>query len=308
MKAQQLFIFASNVVAISASQSLRGLNTRIIGGDEATVGQYSYIVSLADDVGHFCGGSLIAPDVVLSAAHCQGGEYKAVIGRHALDSDEGEEIPVKSEVPHPNYNPVLTGNDFMLVFLETPVVNQDVSFVKLNSDTSSPEIDEAVTVMGWGDIDAADEIFTETNVLMEVEVNVISNEECERSEGAVGSFPASYHDEITDNMLCARDSGEDACQGDSGGPLVLKGRSNSEHVQVGVVSWGIGCANADFPGVYSRVSSAYDWIRGQVCKRSLYPPSEFDCDNIEHSPTQAPTEGPPTTPWPTWAPTISPAV
>lgn len=78
-------------------------------------------------------------------------------------------------------------------------------------------------------------------------------------------------------MMCARDGNEDACQGDSGGPLVTRGRGDSSDVLVGVVSWGFGCAHKSFPGVYSRVSSAYDWIKEQVCSKSSSPPASFHC-------------------------------
>ena len=196
MKTQQLIahtLFTSNLlVIVSSSRSLRGGNTRIIGGDATTVGQYPYAISLSDQIGHFCGGSLLGPDIVLSAAHCQGSSYNVVIGRHALDSNVGEEIRMIAEVPHPDYNPVLTDNDFMLVFLETPV-SQDAEFVKINSDASGPEIDAPVTVMGWGDMDEADDVSTLSNVLLEVDVNIISNEECKQSNGTIGGWEDNYH-------------------------------------------------------------------------------------------------------------------
>ena len=92
---------------------------------------------------------------------------------------------------------------------------------------------------------------------------------------------------VTENMMCAEENGraEDACQGDSGGPLIM--HTDSGDYQVGVVSWGIGCAHDDFPGVYARVSSQYNWIRDEVCKRSSAPPSYLQCgttvdgDNVE---------------------------
>jgi len=147
--------------------------------------------------------------------------------------------------------------------------------VKLNHNPTTPEESAPVTVMGWGDIDPSDgqEL---SDSLMEVEVNVISNKECDDSDGKFGS----YKDSITSNMLCAREEGggEDSCQGDSGGPLVIKGAKASEDIQVGVVSWGIGCASKDYPGVYSRVSAQYDWIKSEVCKGSKNPPTSFDCD------------------------------
>ena len=99
-------------VAITCSaKSLRGLNedNRVINGEEAIDGRYSYAVSIQDSIGgrHFCGGSLIAPNIVLSAAHCMQSEIevKAVIGRHDLrDTTDGEEIIVKEQIPHPEYN------------------------------------------------------------------------------------------------------------------------------------------------------------------------------------------------------------
>jgi len=115
-----------------------------------------------------------------------------------------------------------------------------------------------------------------------VELKVISNDECAASEGSIGGFDETYHGQITPNMLCAKDRNEDACQGDSGGPLVVQGHrgpDGSNEVQVGVVSWGIGCAQSSFPGVYSRVSKAYEWIKEEVCARSADPPASFKCDS-----------------------------
>ena len=100
---------ASHLCAVVSSVSLRGgdvgrrelkLGTRIINGNKAAEGRYPYAVSLRDDVGHFCGGSLVAPDVVLSAAHCAGGDYKAVVGRHRLESKDGDELDVAIERHH----------------------------------------------------------------------------------------------------------------------------------------------------------------------------------------------------------------
>ncbi|KAL7463693.1 hypothetical protein ACHAXS_004052 [Conticribra weissflogii] len=235
-------------------------NTRIIGGDAAAMGRYSYAVSLQDDIGHFCGGSLITPDVVLSAAHCAGPDFEVVIGRHDLESSHGEVIQVISEVRHPNYDESTTNNDFHLIFLENPV-SISYKLVNLNSNSAVPSVKQPVTVMGWGDTVAADDVQELSPILKDVEVNVISNE---------------------DHMMCARDIGEDSCQGDSGGPLVIKGTdpTGADDVQVGVVSWGVGCASADFPGVYARVSEVYGWIEQQVCRGSSNIPASFDCSNV----------------------------
>ena len=111
--------FASAFAALSTEEKK---SQRVIGGRESTQGRYSYAVSLADDLGSFCGGSLIAPDIVLSAAHCAGGGYRVIIGRHDLDTDEGDEVEVEKEIVHPQYEPYTTNNDFMVLVLVSAIV------------------------------------------------------------------------------------------------------------------------------------------------------------------------------------------
>lgn len=250
------------------------LQTRIIGGGVTNSNRFPYAVSISDSIGHFCGGSLIAPDMVLTAAHCQGGPYNAIIGRHDLESNSGESIPMEREIPHPDYNADITDADWMLIKLRSSTT-QNIPFIKINSDSSQPSPGQEVTVMGWGDTTADDQTQELAEKLMSVTVNAISNQECDDSEGTIGGWSENYHGQITENMLCARDNGEDSCQGDSGGPLVILGNNPSQDVQVGVVSWGIGCASRDFPGVYARVSRVTDWIRSTVCSESSQPPAEL---------------------------------
>lgn len=199
-------------------------HTRIMNGTKAVEGRYSYFVSLQHDWhGHLCGGSLIAADVVLTAAHCEYPDLLAVIKRHDLnDSNDGASINVKESLPHPNYAWYTDDNDFMLLFLRDPAP-QDATFVKLNSNSNFPADGEPVTVMGHGLTDPTN--FEANEELLEVEVNIVSNEECKESEGYVDSTfeYGSYDGYITDNMMCAADVGEESCQGDSGGPLVVRG-------------------------------------------------------------------------------------
>ncbi|KAL3803199.1 hypothetical protein HJC23_003474 [Cyclotella cryptica] len=267
---------SSTITAEDESDRPDIMEQRIIGGSQAGSGRYSYAVSLQDGIGHFCGGSLIARDVVLTAAHCQGGKYDVVIDRYDLTSKDGESIPMDHEVPHPKYNDKTTDNDFNLVFLSRPT-NQNVVLANLNDNKNSPSVGEEVYVMGWGDTTEDDYTQKLADKLMEVSVNVISNDECDKSSGEIGGWSESYHGQISDKMLCAKDNGQDACQGDSGGPLIIKGKdgSGADDVQVGVVSWGIGCANKNFPGVYSRISGAYDWIKSEVCSKSQDPPASL---------------------------------
>jgi len=236
---------------------------RIIGGSDARANEYNFAVSLQDSIGHFCGGSLIARDVILSAAHCQGGSYDVVLGRHDLDSGGGQKIRMARELPHPKYKRSSVDKDFMLVFLTSAAtLNRNVDTVTLNGDSSIPEVSRGATVMGWGDTDIRDDVSKLSDVLREAQVNVISNSECDDSSGSINGVRDDYNSKITENMLCARGNRQDSCQGDSGGPLI------SDSTQVGVVSWGISCASNIFPGVYARVSRAYDWIESEVCRGS----------------------------------------
>ncbi|KAL3765494.1 hypothetical protein ACHAW5_007377 [Stephanodiscus triporus] len=246
---------------------------RIINGEETEENEYPFVVSLQDSMGHFCGGSLIAKDVVLSAAHCQGGDYEVAVGRHDVENG-GQVIKVAHELPHEDYDADTTDSDFMLIFLKEPVDLVDgVGLVRLNNDPKSPRPGDDVTVMGWGVTDT--NTGSLSDVLIEVSVNVITNEDCDAS----GDGKDNYNGQITENMLCAKDKGEDSCQGDSGGPLVL-GDAETGYAQVGVVSWGIGCADPKFPGVYSRISQAYDWIACKVCNESMFAEEAgFDCDH-----------------------------
>lgn len=242
--------------------------TRIIGGGEAEEDRYSFAVSFQQLGSHFCGGSLIARDMVLSAAHCADTgipNYDAVIGRHDHDEWDGDRVDVMRQYIHPNYSESTNNYDIMVVKLSRPT-NANVATVKLNSSNSIPSSGEAVTVVGWGVTDLG----STSDELNEVEVSVVSQASCRSSYGS---------NLIKDEMLCAADPNEDSCQGDSGGPLFLKGANAESDVQVGVVSWGYGCADAYYPGVYARVSSAYDWIRDRVCEYSQDEDarSEFQC-------------------------------
>ena len=147
-------------------------------------------------------------------SHCAvgGAFYNVTVGRHALNSTEGEAIAVKAEVPHPDYNPITTDYDFMLIFLNETVTH-DVEFVKLHQSFSSDtflqtyssirNVNFQLTVMGWGDITALDDVFEMSKVLMETEVNLVSNDECAHSNGAIYGMEMNYNGQITENMLCA---------------------------------------------------------------------------------------------------------
>jgi len=262
----------------------------IIGGTEAIKDSYPYIVSIAG-----CGGSLIARDVVLTAAHCDTDTYEVVLGRHASFDTDGEVISIKSRLPHPDYDDSTFNADFMLVFLDHEYTIGNVDLVSLNSDPSFPFEGQEVTAMGWGTTSFGG---TASDVLLNVDLNIISDEQCALTEAIDSSGTShNYQDEVTDweNALCALGvDGKDTCQGDSGGPLVVRGDNGWADIQVGVVSWGIECGIVGVPGIYSQVSTAYSWIQEEVCKGSVYASEAgFDCSSVAVAsnvfPTYAPT-------------------
>lgn len=219
---------------------------RIVGGVEAIPGRYSYMTALVAGSEHFCGGALITDQWVLTAAHCRGYGTHVMIGRTDLGSNIElyERIPIEYEVVHPRYNSNTNEHDILLVKLIRPsrippVSVDDGSNLLLNG--------LEVTVMGWGTTCYGG---PQSSKLLEVQVDVLDHNTCNRQ----------YSGSITQDMICAMRQGKDACQGDSGGPLIVKGASSSNDILVGIVSWGNGCAEPSYAGVYSRVSAHYDWI------------------------------------------------
>lgn len=239
-------------------QSFDGLvqEARIVGGTPSYADRYPYQVSLVENDTHFCGGSLIAPEWVLSAAHCSGYATHVQIGRFDLgdDTEEYEKIAVHYEIQHPDYDMLTQDNDIMLIKLTTPSLYEPV---RLDDGSENLYNGQTLTVMGWGKTSSFGPV---SETLLEVDVDFFPSQRCNRRYNFRGAF-------ITRNMMCAARTGKDACQGDSGGPLIKKGDTSSDDVQVGIVSWGIGCARAFLPGVYSRVSEALDFIDTYVPDR-----------------------------------------
>lgn len=192
--------------------------------------RYPYAVSLQYAGEPFCGGALIAPDVVITAGHCNGAQslqgivYNAVVGRHDLNKFwDGESVRLKKEVRHPNYDQETVNNDFNLVFL-TRAVQWTDTYLRVNDDGSVPAgpapsnggAGDAVTVVGWGDMDPREDVADASSVLMETEVYAMWNQDCEDTKGLIntqwGLVQTDLSGGITENMLCARADGTDACQ------------------------------------------------------------------------------------------------
>lgn len=228
-------------------------SNKIVGGEPVTnSSEVPYMASL-DGV---CGASIIANKWLLTAAHCAGYFTSAKIGVLKL-KETGSSHKVKRVITHPSYDADSMTNDFALVELETSIVfSKTISAVTLATPDFETDGDQApgidATVYGWGLTREGG--YSSSDQLNKVVIPLVSND--------VANEEDAYAGRIDETMLAAgyTGGGKDSCQGDSGGPLVVFDASNKP-VQIGVVSWGEGCARANKYGIYSKISTAFGWIK-----------------------------------------------
>jgi len=262
---------------------------QIVGGTQAVANEFPFLISLQRTDGsyyyHICGGSIYSANYIVTAAHCltrySASDLRVVAGDHDLTSLSGDEQSalVEQMYLHPDYDASTSDNDIAVLKLKTSLnLNSKVAPIALA--TTDPSVGSEVVVSGWGTTSSGG---SSPPILRKVNVNVYSNTECESAYQNAGYG-------VTNNMICAAVSGggKDSCQGDSGGPLfraVSRRRPNTfwpfisttttttttqapvptpgnSFELVGVVSWGIGCADARYPGVYARVTKYNNYIIG----------------------------------------------
>jgi len=232
----------------------------IVGGEALKKYTRKYLVTLSRYGFNFCGAALLSSNFAITAAHCVNSDsssfkqsLRVTGGEHNVTSVDGFEqaVGVSAIIVHSDYNTETLENDIALLELDPPMVinakkNKTGKIVR-NKDENCPLDTASCEVMGWGHTEQGGE---SSEVPQSVSVPVHTNADCQDN----------YEREtISDSMICAGVGGKDSCQGDSGGPMVCK--CGGKNRLVGVVSWGYGCAQDGYPGVYTRVSSFNKWLK-----------------------------------------------
>lgn len=240
---------------------------RIVNGEEATAHEFPWIISMMDGSGYwYCGGSILNEEWIVTAAHCVHGnsdkENKDVwvrVGDHDnsdpddTDFHKKQTFKVKRIVIHPKYDPGTTNNDVALLKLK-----DKIDFSKFDGTVAPICIPQqlraytgqTVTVAGWGALGEGEQ---QSEKLLKVDLQMLSMQSCREDY----KYPADW---ITSRMMCTFALNQDACQGDSGGPLVWENTERNRFELVGVVSWGVGCASKNHPGVFAKLSYFWNWI------------------------------------------------
>jgi secreted trypsin-like serine protease len=258
----------NNEIFNRTRRGMKSVEYRIIDGEDAETNEYPYFVQvwtltdLYEYEWNFCGGTLIHPKWILTAAHCVL-DSKAIVAKigyynlkYGCDGEDEDPrcyfINPDRAFVHPEYDSDHNDPDFALLDL-----GHQLSELKLiplvNQNSSLPNINSTVTVVGLGVTEKGDDKNV-SNVPQDTNLVVVSRDQCQSAYDRIGLT-------ITDTMLCTTGYGKtSSCYGDSGGPLVLKKYADGRDLLVGVVSMAKDCASERYPSIYGRVSAVYPWI------------------------------------------------
>lgn len=245
-------------VAAAATTCLLGATTAsaapqpIVGGSTTTAAAYPYVMQITDSSqNQFCGGTLVSATKVVTAAHCMVDEttssVRVVGGRTYRNGTNGTVSRVSKIWINPSYVDAEQGDDVAVLTLSTSMPYTPISYVS-SSETSVYTAGTTARILGWGTTSSGG---SSSNQLRTATVPTVSNATCSSAYGS------SY---ISSDMVCAgyTSGGVDTCQGDSGGPLIIGGKL------AGITSWGYGCADAEYPGVYTRLTTFSSLVTTQV--------------------------------------------
>jgi len=250
---------APKVSLQSISTPLARGGGRIVGGEDAYHGEFPHqIALLRGGVGGslMCGGSLVAADRVITAGHCCDGQSASRLGvrvgsQNLYDDDEDQaDIAVTKVILHEDYDDWTISNDICILELggSADLSSQYIDTISLPASMAEYDAGTICTVTGWGTTSEGGSL---GRVLQKVDVPVVSDADCRDSYGS---------SQVYDSMICAGlpQGGKDSCQGDSGGPFMCGSELS------GIVSWGYGCAEPGYPGVYTQTSYFIDWINNNM--------------------------------------------
>ncbi|MCJ1323548.1 hypothetical protein MMC10_000209 [Thelotrema lepadinum] len=262
MKHSVLLRAVLGFISLAAAAPLNDLVVRtgddpeIVGG--TTVGSattYPFIANLQESGSFICGGTILSTTKILTAAHCavvaSASQFRFRVGTLTYNSG-GTLVSVASKAVHPKYNANTVDYDVAVMTLATPLTfSSTIAAAKLVASGTEPTAGESTTVIGWGTTSEGGSV---SSTLRQVSVPVVSLATCKSDYSGDGT--------VTARMFCAAASGKDSCNGDSGGPIL----NTASKTLLGGVSWGEGCAEAGFPGVYSDYANSElnSWIKAQL--------------------------------------------
>lgn len=262
-----IYIFLLSLLSLGTIASAK-ITPKIIGGTTADSKTWPWMTGLvaknfSPQSGLFCGASLIAKEWVLTAAHCVIDEstasFDVIINQAIFDSPNSERISAEEIIFHPLFiDDGSFDNDLALIKLSKSSNTSPIKLISSYSFQDNPG--KQGRALGWGTTSATEEIFP--TELIQVDLPIIGNSECALSMG-----------NVTENMLCAGFNLEekDTCTGDSGGPLIVLDNESNSWRQVGITSWGFGCAQPDTFGVYTRLEKYASFISDNICSASEIP-------------------------------------